>query len=148
MITMIVSGSRYATSADRDQIAGLMASAFNLVPATADVLLRHGDGPAPKGCVGVDRLAASIAEEWGWDLDPHPADWAKFREGAGPIRNRAMCLAEIQGRRADLVLALPAVGRANKGTLSLIKEAIAANLSPIVVRPLVLAQNDTSHVAG
>lgn len=136
---MIVAGTRYATLADRSWVAKFMASALDGFPV-GTVLLRHGDGRAPKGCVGVDRLAASIAEEWGWGFDPHPADWAKFREGAGPIRNRAMCLAEIQGRRADLVLALPAVGRTNKGTLSLIKEAIAANLSPIIVRPLRLAE--------
>ena len=44
----------------------------------------HGAAP------GADSIADSAAEQLGLERLPFPADWNKFRGGAGPIRNKQM----------------------------------------------------------
>lgn len=39
---------------------------------------------------GADTLADQVAKELGFDVDPYPADWKKFKKAAGPIRNSQM----------------------------------------------------------
>ena len=49
-----------------------------------NTVLIHG------ACKGADSLAASIGRELGFDTISFPADWARYRKGAGPIRNQQM----------------------------------------------------------
>ena len=41
---------------------------------------------------GVDTLGERIAEEFGLDIKEFPADWDRYRNAAGPIRNKEMAL--------------------------------------------------------
>ncbi len=72
-----------------------------------NVLLREGE--CPYG--GVDKFARDLAEVWGWEVDPCPADWDRFGNGAGPLRNRLMC-----EKGADELFAFPGPG--SKGTIN------------------------------
>lgn len=49
---------------------------------------------------GADRLAECYAEDFGWQIEKHPADWKAFGRGAGPRRN-----AEMVALGADVCLA-------------------------------------------
>lgn len=49
---------------------------------------------------GADTIAAMAAEELGWRIEAHPADWKTHGKRAGFVRN-----AEMVASRADLCLA-------------------------------------------
>lgn len=62
----------------------------------------HGHCPR-----GADAIAHSLCAEWGWESEPHPADWATHGRRAGFIRNQHMvdlgadeCLAFIRDNSA------------------------------------------------
>lgn len=50
-----------------------------------EIRFLHGDCPR-----GADRMCAMAAGFLGWRVKAMPADWARHRRGAGPIRNREM----------------------------------------------------------
>jgi hypothetical protein len=63
------------------------------------VIVVHGACPT-----GADPVADRLARDHGFEVEPHPADWAARGPSAGPIRNREMveagadvCLAFIRG---------------------------------------------------
>jgi predicted ArsR family transcriptional regulator len=52
---------------------------------------------------GADRIAVAVARTLGWQIEAHPADWARLGKAAGPLRNAEMvdagatlCLAFIK----------------------------------------------------
>lgn len=49
---------------------------------------------------GADLMAEDVARQWGWQVERHPADWAKYGKRAGYLRN-----AEMVALGADLCLA-------------------------------------------
>lgn len=49
-----------------------------------ETVIVHGDSG------NADRWAAQFAEKRGLEVDPHPADWARYSKAAGPIRNAEM----------------------------------------------------------
>ena len=66
-------------------------------------------------CKGVDIMAEKYANEQGYSLEVHPADWQNFGKSAGPKRNREMVL------KADYVIAF--WDGKSRGTKSLIEYA-------------------------
>lgn len=52
---------------------------------------------------GADKMARRIAKRLGLEVKPFPADWIKYGDAAGPIRNQQM----IDEGKPDLVLAYP-----------------------------------------
>ncbi len=77
--TLIVFGSR--GYADERVIAADLNDALHL----GYRLLVHG------ACMtGADWVAHQIWTCWGFDTEPHPADWGRYLKHAGPIRNREM----------------------------------------------------------
>lgn len=72
----------------------------------------------PKDCIiiegeqrGADLLAREVAEELGMKVDPHPADWKKYGNKAGPLRNL-----EMLHQEPDLVIGFHSNIFASKGT--------------------------------
>lgn len=63
--------------------------------AGGPMVLVHGDCPK-----GLDRMAAGVARQWRWEVEPHPADWEAHGKAAGFVRN-----AKMVDLGADLCLA-------------------------------------------
>lgn len=75
------------------------------------------------GCpTGIDAMARKLARESRLSLETFPADWEKYKTGAGPIRNQQMADAG-----ADLCLAFPSAGK-SPGTWDMIRRAEAAGI--------------------
>jgi hypothetical protein len=74
----------------------------------------HGNAP------GADNLAMNWAE---WQKIPqgkYPADWTRYGNGAGPIRNQQM----LDSEPIDLVVAFPG----GNGTADMVRRARAAGI--------------------
>jgi hypothetical protein len=76
-------------------------------------ILVHG------GARGVDTLAGAMGTVLGFDVREYPADWARYRRGAGPIRNRHMFDTETP----DLVIAFHHHFAESKGTRDMLTYA-------------------------
>lgn len=72
------------------------------------------------GARGADTLAGLWAKERGVTVWVHPADWAKHKTAAGPIRNRDM----LERGQPDLVIAFAG----SNGTADMIRAAMAAGV--------------------
>ena len=66
-----------------------------------DCVIVHGDCPT-----GADAIAKKFCHEWGWTEEPHPANWSKYRKGAGPVRNTEM----VEAGPYEVCLAFPLEG--------------------------------------
>lgn len=69
---------------------------------------------------GADRLGEKYAQEHGYKIEQVPAQWAKYHQGAGPIRNKQMV------KTADAVLVF--WDNASTGTRNIIECARAENI--------------------
>jgi len=49
---------------------------------------------------GADRLSAAEARSRGIEVEGYPAEWARYRKSAGPIRNRKMLARLVELREA------------------------------------------------
>jgi hypothetical protein len=74
---------------------------------------------------GADRLADRWAQLRGVPVRQFPADWEKYGNGAGPIRNRKM----LCDGKPDLVIAF----RGGRGTADMIEQAQKANVEVQVI---------------
>lgn len=83
MIKVIVAGSR-----DFDN-GGIFENAMTwLLPSDSDYA--ESIEIISGGCTGADALAEIYAKEWDIPLKVFPADWKKYGNAAGPIRNGQM----------------------------------------------------------
>ena len=64
---------------------------------------------------GADVLGEAYAKKRGYLVDEYPADWSKYDDAAGPIRNREMA------KNADALIVF--LGEKSRGSRSMIKEA-------------------------
>lgn len=92
-----------------------------------------GDKLVHGGARGADTMAADVAERLGLVVEEHPADWRKWGNAAGPIRNTEMLTSGI-----DLVLAFQ-LGE-SRGTAHAIREAHRLSI------PVVMWRQDAPHV--
>lgn len=94
------------------------------VEVIADTLLAEVQAHEPRphllngGCRGADRLAAGVAEEFGWLVSTLNADWLRYGKSAGPRRNRAML-----DENPDIVIAFHDNIEQSRGTKDCVNEA-------------------------
>lgn len=77
-------------------------------------------------CAGVDALGERWAKENNIYIDPNPADWSKYGNPAGPIRNRVMA------SKADALIAI--WDGKSPGTKNMIGEAKKKNIAIYIHR--------------
>jgi hypothetical protein len=80
------------------------------------------------GARGADALGERYASERGLKTEVHPADWNRYGDSAGPIRNAEM--AEV----ADALIAFPKSGAANRGTMNMVNTAREKGLQVRVIQ--------------
>lgn len=87
-----------------------------------DVVIVHGGCPT-----GADAFADAYARRMGWTVEVHPADWARYGKGAGPVRNQEMVDA---GAAVCLAFVMPD----SRGTRDCMGRATAAGIPLRVTR--------------
>ena len=112
MIRLLVCGSRDWTNKEviREEIVKLNPS----------VIIEGG-------ARGADKIAREIAIELEIDVMEYPAEWDKYEEGAGPIRNQQM----LDEAYPNLVLAFPLPD--SRGTWDMIRRARAAGIEVKII---------------
>lgn len=119
MKRVIVCGGR--EFADRDAVFDVLISLpFFLASPRRQITVVHG------AARGADSLAADVAEEIGYPVEAHPADWKNHGNSAGPRRNIAMLKAG-----ADLVIAFPG----GRGTAHMAAIAVEAGVAVLEYTP-------------
>lgn len=122
-IRVLVTGSRDWSNVD--EVYEAMAS--------AEICWEHSDcghvyvlvsGHCP---TGADAIAEKLAKQRGWELELHPADWAKHDKRAGYIRN-----AEMVKLGADVCLAF--IKNESKGATMTADLAQKAGINTIIYR--------------
>lgn len=73
---------------------------------------------------GADRLADVIAESLGIEREPYPADWGRYKKGAGPIRNQQM----LDEGKPDLVVFFHRSLEGSSGTGDMVARALLSGL--------------------
>jgi hypothetical protein len=84
---------------------------------------------------GADNIAGFVAEILGFEVRPYPADWDRYKGGAGPIRNGQMLKREhpdADGVCIDKVLAFHEDPDLGKGTRHMVGLARRANPTIVV----------------
>jgi hypothetical protein len=84
----------------------------------ANILVIHG------GARGADKLGGEAAFRLGMAIRVTPADWSKYKRGAGPVRNSLM----LKENKVDLVLAFHDDLGNSKGTKDMVIKALEAGL--------------------
>ena len=115
---VLVTGSRDWT--DEEAIEVALAP---LGTGGEPVTIVHGACPT-----GADAIAHKIALRYGYEVEPHPADWTTHGRAAGPIRNQ-----EMVDLGADLCLAFPL--STSRGTWDCVRRAIEADITLTVRVP-------------
>lgn len=82
---ILITGSRTWTHTHIIYAAMYLAADLAATPVTEPPTIVHGACPE-----GADHIADTIATGMGWKTEPHPADWKRYGNRAGPIRNREM----------------------------------------------------------
>jgi hypothetical protein len=95
------------------------------------VLRSYGPAVIVHGAAqGTDRIAASVAERVGWPVEPHPADWQRYRRSAGPRRNL-----EMLDTRPVLVIAFTVIAGGTPGTRHTLTNAYRRGIPVVIVTP-------------
>jgi hypothetical protein len=113
--------TRYLICGGRDFAdEALMAKALAaLILHPEDARIIHGDAR------GADRMAAAWGKEHAAEVEAFPADWTKYGNAAGPLRNQAM----LDVGKPDVVIAFPG----GKGTADMVQRARKRHVVTIIV---------------
>lgn len=98
--------------------------------STRNITVVHG------AAKGADTQAGFAAHKLGLGVRTYPANWNKYKKGAGPIRNSLM----LKENKIDIVLAFHDHIKESKGTLDMVKKALEVKI------PVRLHQSDGSHL--
>lgn len=88
---------------------------FSKLPPNTVII--HGN------CRGLDTIAGEVALEFGFSVDPHPANWDLYGKSAGPIRNQ-----EMLDLKPKKVLAFHPCLSTSKGTKDCVREAMRRDI--------------------
>ena len=80
---------------------------------------------------GADKFAREWAEAHGMQPETYEADWTRYGNPAGPIRNEEM----IRESRPDVCLGFPTPGEKNKGTRNCMSIARKAGVEVVEISP-------------
>lgn len=111
---------------DRDATARILTDIkerrglFADFPEPVEVVI-HGNAR------GLDRMAGIIAHQLGFKVKKYPAQWDKYENAAGPIRNRQM----LEEEKPDAVVAFPG----GAGTDNMVAQAVKYGVKVIHVAP-------------
>jgi hypothetical protein len=78
---------------------------------------------------GADKLSRKAAEKFLVPVEPYPADWARYKRAAGPIRNQQM----LDEGKPDLVIAFHDDLENSKGTKDMVARAKKAGIPVQIV---------------
>lgn len=78
---------------------------------------------------GADSIARDEAEKAGMIIMKFPANWKKYKAGAGPIRNKQM----IEEGKPNIVVAFHSNIKNSRGTKNMINQARKAGIEIILV---------------
>lgn len=81
-------------------------------------------------CRGADKKSRYVAEKHGYTVIPVPAEWSKYGNAAGPIRNQNM----IDKYKPNLVIAFHNNLESSKGTKDMVKRAEKAGIPVKLVK--------------
>lgn len=81
-------------------------------------------------CRGADKMCRHVAEQLGYPVHKHPADWTQYGKAAGPIRNSQMLKLHPD---IALVLAFHDDLEHSTGTKDMVKKARAKEIPVKVV---------------
>jgi hypothetical protein len=109
---VLITGDRHWT--DTEAIARYIKT---LGPGTVVI---HGACPT-----GADTMAGELAERRALKVEAYPADWKRYRLGAGPKRNQQM----LDEGRPDLVVYFHNNLQASKGTKDMVARAVRAGVA-------------------
>lgn len=110
---ILVCGSRYWT--EKEPIYTALQK-YNLLEEKITIIIG--------GCSGADTIAHKIAIELKMETEVYKAEWKRYGNAAGPIRNKRM----LKEGKPDLVLAFPMKGKENRGTNGMIDLAREAGV--------------------
>ncbi len=85
----------------------------------SDTIIIHGVCPT-----GADKMANDYAASKGMIIDAYPADWKRYRRGAGPVRNQQM----LDEGKPDLVVFFHNDLGQSKGTADMVRRAVKAHI--------------------
>ncbi len=105
---------------DRDLIKVVLES---LREEYSQIRIIHGN------CEGADKIAGKIGKELGYQVRKFRADWDRYGDAAGPIRNREM----ITSQKISLVLAFHGDISKSRGTKNMINQSLKAKLPILLI---------------
>ena len=126
MARYIVCGSRTIKLHNRAMKYLLSGLRVDLYMPPSQITVVHGEAP------GADTMAARMAHDLHFRVEPHKADWNKYGKAAGPIRNQEMadCGADAVFAVIDKPLA------ESHGTASMVDIARKAKIPVFVIETI------------
>jgi len=122
---LLICGSRgWHDRAPIDYLIGALATRGD---GAQWLVVIHGKNPK-----GADKLADTVARQWGAKVIPERADWKRYGKGAGPIRNAKM----LADHDPDVAVAFRSLGKSS-GTDDMVTKARNAGVPTFVVNEAV-----------
>lgn len=109
---------------------------WNDIKRVVEVLEEYGPGTIliHGACRGADVICAAVGEALGFVVRDYPADWDKYKKGAGPVRNRQMLKEEhVSNEPFDICIAFHNDIENSKGTKDMMTCAKAAGIKTILI---------------
>jgi hypothetical protein len=88
---------------------------------------------------GADTLGRLWAEKHGIPVEKHPANWALYGRGAGPVRN-----AEMLNSNPDVIVAFHDNLQESKGTKNMVTQALKRGIRVLIVSNHQILENGVS----